>query len=382
MEQDRELYGRGYAQVDLDAVISNAISIKEHIAPETKLIAVVKTDGYGHGSIPLAKALEKLDFMYGFAVATEEEALELTEAGIRLPVIILGYTFPYAYEALALQGIEAAVFRYDTLREMSAAAKRTGKSIRVHIKVDTGMGRIGILPEDTGMAFIKTAMETEGIEIAGIFTHFARADEKDKTSAYGQLRLFREFTEQAKRKLGLKGVLEHCANSAAAMEMPEANMDAVRAGIILYGLRPSRETDMDQIPLKPALSFFSTVIYVKDMPAGCPVSYGGTYVTNRRTRVATVPVGYGDGYPRSLSNKGHVLIKGRKAPILGKVCMDQLMVDVTEIPGVTEGERVTLIGRDGTEEITAELLGEMSGKFNYELLCGLGKRIPRLYIGG
>lgn len=382
MEQDRELYGRGYAQVDLDAVISNAISIKEHIAPETKLIAVVKTDGYGHGSIPLAKALEKLEFMYGFAVATEEEALELTEAGIRLPVIILGYTFPYAYEALALQGIEAAVFRYDTLREMSAAAKRTGKSIRVHIKVDTGMGRIGILPEDTGMAFIKTAMETEGIEIAGIFTHFARADEKDKTSAYGQLRLFREFTEQAKRRLGLKSVLEHCANSAAAMEMPEANMDAVRAGIILYGLRPSRETDMDKIPLKPALSFFSTVIYVKDMPAGCPVSYGGTYVTNKRTRVATVPVGYGDGYPRSLSNKGHVLIKGRKAPILGKVCMDQLMVDVTEIPGVTEGERVTLIGRDGTEEITAELLGEMSGKFNYELLCGLGKRIPRLYIGG
>lgn len=380
MSEQMNRYGRGYIEVDLGAIVANVENMKKHLADHTQIIGVIKTDGYGHGSIPIAKALEKLDCMYGFAVATEEEALELVDAGISLPVMILGYTFPYAYEEMAAKGIEPAVFREDMLEEMSLAAQRAGKNIRVHIKVDTGMGRIGVTPDQSGLELVETAARTKGIEIAGIFTHFARADEADKTSANEQLSKFREFTELAEEK-GIRDVLKHCSNSAGIMEMPEANMDAVRAGIILYGLRPSEEVDMQQVVLSPALSFYSTVVYIKDMPVGCPISYGGTFVTPKPMKVATIPIGYGDGYPRSLSSKGYVLIRGQKAPILGRVCMDQMMVDVSEIQGVTEGDKVTLIGKDGEQEISADFLGELSGRFNYELICDLGKRIPRLYVG-
>lgn len=383
----REDYQRVYAEVRLDAVISNMDNMKANIAPKTKMIAVIKTDGYGHGAIPIARELEGLDYLFGFAVATAEEALILRHVGIKKPILILGYTFPYSYEKLIEEEVRMAVFREDTLKELSEAAARLSergirKNAKVHIKVDTGMSRIGVRPDEKGLEFVKRTFETEGIEVEGIFTHFARADESDKTAAKKQLTEFREFIGQIEEKTGRKIPVKHCSNSAGIVEMPDANMDVVRAGITLYGLWPSNQVRKDIVKLSPALSLYSHIVYIKEIEAGTAVSYGGTYVADRVRRVATIPVGYGDGYPRGLSGKGHILIHGKKAPILGRVCMDQFMVDVTEIPEAAMGDRVTLIGREGQQEITMELLGELSGRFNYELACDITKRVPRVYTKG
>lgn len=385
LEETLEHYHRGYAEVDLDAIVSNMESMKRNIAPETKMIGVIKTDGYGHGSVPIAQELEPLDYISGFAVATPEEAHTLRQAGIRKPILILGYTFPYCYEQLAEEELRPAVFRMDTIPLLKAAAERVGKPIRVHVKVDTGMNRIGVTPDDEGLRFVKALMEqgeknsSRSIIIEGIFTHFARADEHDKANAIRQLETFQGFLRRIKEELGLDIPVKHCSNSAGILELPQANMDAVRAGITLYGLRPSMEVSMEAVPLKPAMSFYSHLVCVKTLHKGQSVSYGATFTAEEDMRIATVPVGYGDGYPRSLSNKGYVLLHGRRAPILGRVCMDQFMVDVSRIPEVKEGDRVVLLGTDGEERISAELLGEMSGRFHYELVCDIGKRIPRIY---
>ena len=383
----REDYQRVYAEVRLDSVISNMDNMKANIAPKTKMIAVIKTDGYGHGAIPIARELEGLDYLFGFAVATAEEALILRHVGIKKPILILGYTFPYSYEKLIEEEVRMAVFREDTLKELSEAAARLSergirKNAKVHIKVDTGMSRIGVRPDEKGLEFVKRTFETEGIEVEGIFTHFARADESDKTAAKKQLTEFREFIGRIEEKTGRKIPVKHCSNSAGIVEIPDANMDVVRAGITLYGLWPSNQVRKDIVKLSPALSLYSHIVYIKEIEAGTAVSYGGTYVADRVRRVATIPVGYGDGYPRGLSGKGHILIHGKKAPILGRVCMDQFMVDVTEIPEAAMGDRVTLIGREGQQEITMELLGELSGRFNYELACDITKRVPRVYTKG
>lgn len=372
-------YQRVYAAVDLSAILYNMEQMHSHIAPETMMMGVIKTNGYGHGAIPIGRELEKLPYVFGYAVATAEEALLLRQGGLQKPVLILGYTFPYSYEALIDQEIRAAVFREDTLEELSACAIRLGKKAKVHIKVDTGMSRVGIRPDEEGLSFLQKACRLPGIEIEGIFTHFARADEKDKTSARTQLSVFCSFVEKAEELTGIVIPVKHCSNSAGILELPEANLSLVRAGITLYGLSPSEEVPKEILTLRPALSLKSHLVYVKEVEAGTPVSYGGTFVTEKRTRIATIPVGYGDGYPRSLSGKGHVLIRGRRAPILGRVCMDQFMVDVTDIPEAKEGDEVTLIGKDGGEELTMEELGALSGRFNYEFACDLGKRIPRIY---
>lgn len=373
-------YPRVYAQIDLDAIVSNMDHMKANLHPKTRMLAVVKTDGYGHGSVAVAKTLQEKEYMYGFGVATLEEAEELRRHGITLPILILGYTFPYGFDTLAQEEIRPALFREDNLPLLSKAAAKTGKNIKVHIKVDTGMSRIGIRPDETGLSFVKKVSETKGVEIEGIFTHFARADELDKTSAHRQLQLFQEFIQRIETQLHISIPVKHCSNSAGVVEMPEANMDVVRPGITVYGLEPSDEVSRDRVKLMPALSLYSHIIFIKELEAGREISYGGTYKTETRIRVATIPVGYGDGYPRSLSNQGYVLIHGKKAPILGRVCMDQFMVDVTQIPEAREDDLVTLIGRDGTESLTPEKLGEFSGRFNYEFVCDLGKRIPRVYI--
>ncbi len=373
---------RGYAEVNLDAVVRNMGLIRAKTAPETKIAAVVKADGYGHGSVPVAGAVEGLDYVWGFAVATPEEAHVLRKAGIRKPVLVLGYTFPYCYGQLAREEIRPAVFRQDSLKPLQRAAEREGRPVKVHIKVDTGMNRIGITPDEEGLRLIDSLKGRKGIEVEGIFTHFARADERDKSDAERQLELFRRFVPVAEERLGQRIPIRHCSNSAGILELREADMNLVRAGIILYGLWPSEEIRREQTPLSPALALYSHIVLVKHLHAGQSVSYGGTFTADRDMRVATVPLGYGDGYPRSLSGKGSVLIRGRRAPILGRICMDQFMVDVSDIPGAREGDRVVLIGVDGDERISAEELGNLSGRFNYELMCCLGARIPRIYVRG
>lgn len=380
LQEKLESYQRVWAEVDLDAIWENMVHMKENIAENTKILAVIKTDGYGHGGVPIAKMLEQLDFMFGYAAATYEEAHVLREAGVKKPILILGYTFPYCYEELIREEIRPAVYRRDTVEELVAAAAKVGQKAKVHIKVDTGMGRIGITPDEEGLEFVRFLMGHPELEVEGIFTHFAKSDEEDKTSAYNQLALFQNFIDRIQTELGLTIPVKHCSNSAAILEMPQANMDMVRAGITTYGLYPSEEVSKDIVPLRAAMSLYSHIVYCKTIHAGQSVSYGGLFTAQKDTRVATIPVGYGDGYPRSLSGKGYVLIRGKKAPILGRVCMDQFMVDISEIPGVMEGDKVTLLGMDGTERITAEELGELSGRFNYEFVCDLGKRIPRVYI--
>ena len=375
-----EKYQRVYAAVDLDAICYNMEHMHANLKPGTRMIGVIKTDGYGHGAVPIGRELEKLDYVFGYAVATAEEALILRHAGLTKPILILGYTFPYCYEELIRQEIRPAVFRQDTIDELAACAARLHKTVKVHIKVDTGMTRVGIRPDESGLAFVDKVLHTEGIELEGIFTHFARADETDKSCARKQLDRFREFIRQIEKSFDYSIPVKHCSNSAGIVELPEANMDVVRAGITLYGLWPSDEVSRDIVPLKPALTLKSHIVYIKEVDEGVAISYGGTYVTPKKMRVATIPVGYGDGYPRGLSNKGYVLIRGKKAPILGRVCMDQFMVSVEDIPDAQEGDEVTLIGTDGAEQITMEELGGLSGRFNYELACDLGKRIPRVYM--
>lgn len=380
LQEKLESYQRVWAEVDLDAIWENMVHMKENIAENTKILAVIKTDGYGHGGVPIAKMLEQLDFMFGYAAATYEEAHVLREAGVKKPILILGYTFPYCYEELIREEIRPAVYRRDTVEELAAAAVKVGQKAKVHIKVDTGMGRIGITPDEEGLEFIRFLIEHPELEVEGIFTHFAKSDEADKTSANHQLELFQNFIDKIQTELGITIPVKHCSNSAAILEMPQANMDMVRAGITAYGLYPSEEVSKDIVPLRAAMSLYSHIVYCKMIHAGQSVSYGGLFTAQKDTRVATIPVGYGDGYPRSLSGRGYVLIHGKRAPILGRVCMDQFMVDISEIPEAMDGDKVTLLGMDGTERITAEELGELSGRFNYEFVCDLGKRIPRVYI--
>lgn len=376
----RTNYQRVCAQVDLDAICYNMEQMHANLSPDTKMIGVIKTDGYGHGAVQIGRELEKMDYVFGYAVATAEEAMILRHQGLAKPILILGYTFPYCYEDLIRQEIRPTIFREDTVEELSSCARRLGKNAKVHVKVDTGMTRVGVRSDESGIAFVDKVLHTEGLELEGMFTHFARADEKDKTAALKQLAQIRAFMDRVEQELGYRIPVKHCSNSAGLIEIREADMDVVRAGITLYGLWPSAEVARDIVNLQPVLSLKSHVIYIKEVEAGVPVSYGGTYVTPGRMRVATIPVGYGDGYPRGLSGKGYVLIRGKKAPIIGRVCMGQFMVSVEEIPEAAEGDEVTLIGTDGQLRITMEELGDLSGRFNYELACNLGKRVPRVYL--
>ena len=384
-----EEFSRVYAQIDLEAIKYNLESMKNNIPKGTKMMAVIKTDAYGHGAVRIGQMLEDVDYIWGYATATAEEAFELRDAGIKKPILILGYTFPYAYERMIIEGIRPAVFRLDMAKELSDCAKKlfsqgkisSGKA-PIHIAVDTGMSRIGITPDKSGTDFVKEVVSMDGISVEGIFTHFARADEKDLSNVKEREKVFADFVKSAEEEVGVRIPLHHCANSASIIAVPESSMDMVRAGVTMYGMWPSDEVSKNIIDLKPTMELISHVVMVKEVPAGTPVSYGGTFVTDKATRIATIPVGYGDGYPRSLSNKGFVLIRGKHAPILGRVCMDQFMVDVTDIADVTEGDEVVLLGKDKTsgEEITAEYLGDISGRFNYELTCDINKRVPRIFV--
>ena len=371
-------YLRVCAEINLNAAAYNLNSMKENLEDGTRMIAVVKTDGYGHGAIPIARMAEAYDYLWGFATATVEEALQLRQAGIRKPVLILGFTFPDACEEIVRQEIRPTVFTMAAAEQLSREAVRQGRTVSIHIKVDTGMSRIGLKDDREGAELVREISLLPNVELEGLYTHFARADERDKGPAREQLARFQAFAELLKDR-GVKIRMHHCSNSAGIFDLKDANMDAVRAGISIYGLYPSEDVNRLAVPVIPVMTLKSHVVYVKEIGPGTSVSYGGTFTAEKPMRIATVPVGYGDGYPRSLSNKGKVIIRGRRASILGRICMDQFMVDVTDIPEARPGDLVTLIGTDGGNGITMEDLGGLSGRFNYELACDIGKRVPRRF---
>ena len=368
---------RVYAKVDLDALLSNVEQIKGRLKENTKIVAVLKADGYGHGCLPIALTLEEVPYVWGFAIATAEEAMELREAGIKKPILILGYSFEDSYEELVKNDICPTIISMEMAKKYSEVGKRLNKDVNCHIKIDTGMSRIGYQVNEDSVKEIKEIATLPHLKMDGIFTHFARSDEKDKTFTTKQFDAFETMISNLEN-VGVTFKNHHCANSAAILEYPDASLDLARAGIILYGLWPSDEVKRD-IKLRPVLSLYSHVVHVKTLPKGRTISYGGTVTLEKDTRIATIPVGYADGYCRGLSSVGYVLIRGKKAPILGRVCMDQFMVDVSDISDVEVMDLVTLIGKDHDNEITLEDLGELSGRFNYEFACDLGMRIPRLY---
>lgn len=372
-------YSRVYAKIDLDAIAYNMEQMKQNIRPETKVMAVIKADGYGHGAVQIAEMMERWNYIWGFAVATLDEAVVLRTEGIQKPILVLGCVFPDQYMEMLKHGIRMNIYTEEMAESISRMAAREGKTAYMHIKLDTGMSRLGFGINEQSAETIKRISKMPNVNMEGIFTHFTKADEKDKSFTKKQIQEFVWMTERLKEK-NVRFTYEHCSNSAGIIDVPEANFDIVRAGISTYGLYPSEEVDKTNVKLKPALALKSHVAFVKEIERGTPVSYGGTFVAKEKMKIATIPVGYADGYPRSLSNKGYVLIRGKKAPILGRVCMDQFMVDVTQIEGVSFGDKVTMIGKDGNEILPVEVLSELSGRFNYEFVCDLGKRIPRVYV--
>lgn len=370
------LPSRVYAEINLDAMCSNVSQALERMKP-AKLMAIIKTDAYGHGAVRSAKALDEIG-VYAFGVATPGEALELRRAEIKNPILILGYVFEEYFDRMIENDIDLALFDLNTAKLLNSHAEKLGKKARVHIKADTGMGRIGFQPCDESAEIIKEIAALNNIEIDGMFTHFACADSKDKASVNRQIERFTNFVAKVKSE-GVSLPIVHCYNSASIVDFDKPLFDMVRCGIITYGLEPSDEVSKTNIKLQKVMSIKSHVAYVKKVGAGFTVSYGSTYVTDKETEIATIPIGYGDGYPRTLSNKGMVLIGGHFAKIIGRVCMDQFMVDVTGL-GVSRGDEVILMGSDGENSITAEEIGDLSGRFNYELVCDINKRVPRVYI--
>lgn len=369
-------YYRVYAEINLDAIVKNVDNLMALTKENTGALAVVKADGYGHGDVAVAKAVAQK--VTGYAVATLDEAVNLRENGVKKPILVLGYVDPYEFDILVSHEITATVFDVETAQLLADAARVQKKQAHCHIKVDTGMRRIGLEPDENGIAIVKQITALKELSADGIFTHFAASDETDKTSAEHQFKLFTDFTGRLEKE-GIHFTYRHCANSAAVIDMPQVDLDMVRLGIAMYGMYPSDEVKKEKVELFPALDLKSHITMVKEIPAGEKVSYGGTFTTTRTTKLATVSVGYGDGYPRTLSSKGYVLVRGQKAPIVGRVCMDQMMVDVTDIKNVTRADIVTLIGKDGDAEITVEEIAALAGTFNYEFVCDLGKRIPRSY---
>lgn len=372
-------FERVKAVVSLDAIAHNFAEMKKNIAKGTKIVAVIKADGYGHGAEAIARLIEDYDYIWGFAVATPEEALQLRTFGVKKPILILGIVFEEYFTQMIAKEIRLTVCTYEMAQKLSEEAQRQGRDVHIHIGLDTGMSRIGFADRQESVEEIKKISQLPNLKIEGMFTHFARADETDRSPAIDQLNRYLNFAKLLE-DAGIQIPMKHCSNSAGIIRVPEANLNAVRAGITIYGIYPSNEVERDIVKLIPAMELKSHISYIKTVEPGAAFSYGGTFTAKKEMKVATIPVGYADGYPRSLSNKGWVLIHGKKAPILGRVCMDQFMVDITKIPDAKAGDEVTLIGKDGKELISIEKFGDLSGRFSYEFACDISKRVPRVYI--
>ncbi|MEI3162459.1 MAG: alanine racemase [Lachnospirales bacterium] len=370
-------YHRLLAEINLDAIGNNIREIRKLIKEKTQLLAVVKADAYGHGAEEVAKVC-----LYNgadqLAVATCNEGVQVRQWSIQVPVLILGNTVEGQLETVINNNLTQAVFRYETAKKMSDMAVKLNKTALIHIKIDTGMSRIGFLPNDEALDEIEKIFALPNLKVTGVFTHFATADEKDKTFTMVQYKRFRFITDALNAK-GHTDFIRHCANSGAILDMPELQLDMVRAGIIIYGMYPSTQVT-HPINLIPAMSLKSQISYVKYLEENVSVGYGRTYFTTQRTKVATIPIGYADGYSRAFSNKARVIINGHYAPIIGNVCMDQMMVDVTNIPDVKDGDSVIIMGSDGKNTVSAEELANIAGTINYEIVCDVGKRVPRVYV--
>lgn len=365
-----------YVKIDLDTIAANFDAVRQKAG--VPVMAVVKADAYGHGAIQVARHLQ--DRCAFFGVSSMLEALELRQAGLTAPILILGRMPVSALPHAVRENVRPTIFHYEDAVALSEEAVRQGKVAPFHFAVDTGMSRIGFQPTQAAADICAAIAKLPGITAEGIFSHFATADCADLTAARAQAEKFDAFCAMLTAR-GVEIPIRHLDNSAGLMNFPN-HYQLVRSGIVTYGMYPSVEVNPDLLPLRPALQWLSRVTHVKQLPPGRPISYGGTFVTQRPTLVATVPVGYADGYRRSLSGKFHVLIRGKKAPILGRICMDQLMVDVTDIPDVTLDDTVTLVGRDGDEEITMEQIAAAADSFNYEFVCGISRRVPRIYCQG
>lgn len=369
------MYFRTQAKIDLDAVEYNYNSTRAKLPQGCKLLGVIKADAYGHGAVELARFLEnKCDF---FGVACIEEAVELKKADIKTPILILGYVAPAFYDLVVKYDIRIPVFSYDTAKALSDEAVKQGKTVPFHFCIDTGMSRIGFQVNEESADVCKQICALPNIEAEGLFSHFATADESDLTKALAQREKYKAFVEMLEDR-GIQIPIKHLNNSAGIMNFDEY-FDMCRMGIILYGLYPSEEVDKSLLDIKPVMSWLTHISHIKTLEAGREVSYGGTFKTTEPRVIATIPVGYADGYPRCLSNKGRVIINGQYAPIVGRVCMDQFMVDVTDVDGAELDSTVTLVGKDGDAELSMEEVSNAAYSFNYELPCRVARRVPRTY---
>jgi len=365
---------RFYAKIELDNIGKNVSGVRSKINPETMIMAVIKADAYGHGAVQVAAYLnDKVDW---FGVATVDEAVELRKSGISKNILILGATMPDDYEAIVKYDITATIFDYKRAELINSEAIRQKKTAKIHIKIDTGMSRIGFAANENSANTIRDISHLPNIYIEGIFSHMAKADETDKTSAYDQKNIFDHFINMLEDK-GVNVPIKHLYNSAGIMEM-DNTYDMVRMGIMLYGYYPSDEMNKDY-DLHPAMELISQISYVKTIKEGTGVSYGHMFKADKEMKIATVPVGYADGYPRCLSGKGEVLINGCRCKIIGRICMDQFMVDVSHIDSVSVGDKVVLVGNSGAESISVEDVADNSHSFNYEFICGISRRVPRVY---
>ncbi len=359
------------ADIDLGAVQRNHTRVREAVGPGVRVFGVVKADAYGHGAVPVARALEPL--CHALAVSLVEEGLELRAAGIRAPILVLGAYYNRHQDEVLAERLTPVIYDRGELERFAVAAKRIGRPLDVHLKVDTGMSRLGVAPAEIAAA-LKSLREAPQLRLAGLCTHFASADADDPATTEAALASFQAAVDQA-RQLGFAHAVRHAANSAAAVRFPAARLDAVRPGLALYGAMPSAVVRL--AGLEPALALRTRIMAVREIEPGTGVSYGGTWRAARRTRVATLPIGYADGYPRHVRGAS-VLLAGRRVPVIGAVCMDMLMIDVTDLPESALGGPVTLIGRDGPGAITVDEVAGWAGTINYEILCGISKRVPRV----
>lgn len=364
-----------WAEINLENIKYNLNQVKKNIPEDTLIMAVVKADAYGHGVLPVAQTVVEAG-ADRLAVALPEEGRELRNAGFKLPIQILGEVLSSQIPILVEYDLIPTISKLETIKTLDKLAKEKNVIKKVHVKVDTGMGRIGIFP-DEAVQFIKKANDFDNIEVEGLMTHFAKADEKNKEYTYKQWEKFQIVIDQLEEE-NIEIPIKQAANSAAIIDLPEMSLNMVRPGIMMYGLRPSHQVDQ-KFKLKPALSWKTRIVYLKEVPKGTKISYGGTYVTDKKAKIATLPLGYADGYARLLSNKGEVLIKGQRAPIRGRICMDQFMVDVTHIDNVAVGDEVVLIGKQNEEEFSATEMADLIGTINYEITCDITKRVPRIY---